>query len=315
MQRELIIIGIDMAIYILLAIGIGLAFYESIHDSIERIRMIRRLQARRKKEMGENQPLKDLQRFLHMALGYDLSPSLFLTFLTIIFLSTLILLQGLLGPLVSLLLSLSAVALPCLILRIRISNKRRKGSYEGVRLVTGILSEYRMHNLNIYEAIERVLASSLDLKITGKYLSKLLYELRNTGNPKKIKLASEDFSYAIDTNWGRMLAHNIYIAASKGSDVSLAIEDILIQLRDAKTASEERKRLNSEAVRMTFFMVPSIYLITLIMALTYLDVPISRYIKNQLGTSEGVLMFYFILFLFVVNIALLQLVTNRRFDY
>ena len=95
----------------------------------------------------------------------------------------------------------------------------------------------------------------------------------------------------------------------------LAIEDILIQLRDAKTASEERRRLNSEAVRMTFFMVPSIYLITLIMALTYLDVPISRYIKNQLGTSEGVLMFYFILFLFVVNIALLQLVTNRRFDY
>ena len=53
-----------------------------------------------------------------------------------------------------------------------------------------------------------------------------------------------------------MLAHDIYLAATKGTNIALAVEDILIQLREARTRAEERKRLNSEAIRMTFYMVP-----------------------------------------------------------
>ena len=41
----------------------------------------------------------------------------------------------------------------------------------------------------------------------------------------------------------------------------------------------------------------------------------AKLFDNQFGTSEGLLLFFFIVFLFVVNIALIQLVINQRFDY
>jgi Flp pilus assembly protein TadB len=314
-MRDLIIAGASLSLYILLAIGVVIAYYERICAVFERIRMIRRLSARNRMEQGGSQLGRRFQRFLHTSLGYSLSPVMFLFLSALIFLSVLVPAYSLLGPLMSFLLSFSATVLPCLILRIRMGNIRKKGSYEGERLVAEILHKYRICNFNIYEAIERTINSAADLKVSGRLLSKLLLELRNTGNPRKIKNATEDISYGINTNWGRMLAHNIYIAASKGSDVSIAIEDILIQLRKAKTVFEERKRLNNEAVRMTFFMVPITYFTTAIMAVAYLDVPLMKFLKNQFGTREGVLLFYFIIFIFVVNIALLQLVTNRRFDY
>lgn len=314
-MKSFVVVGTGLLLYLLLAAGIVIAYYEKICAVIERVRMIRRLKARNIMERGGNRVGKRFKRFLHTSLGYDLSPAMFLFLSALIFISVLVPVYGLLGPPLSFLLSFSATALPYLMLRIRICNIRRKGSYEGERLVAEILREYRICNFNIYEAIERTVNCAADLKVSRKLLSKLLYDLRNTGDPGKIKNATEDFSYGISTNWGRMLAHNIYIAASKGSDVSIAIEDILIQLRKAKTISEERKRLNNEAVRMTFLMVPITYFITVIMTVAFLDIPLVRFLKNQLGTREGVLLFYFILFLFIVNIALLQLVTNRRFDY
>jgi len=78
---------------------------------------------------------------------------------------------------------------------------------------------------------------------------------------------------------------------------------------------EERKRLNSEAAKMTFYMVPLIYLTTLFMAIKYLDITPERLIQNQFGTKEGIILFFFIAFFFIVNMALIQLVINQRFDY
>jgi len=112
-----------------------------------------------------------------------------------------------------------------------------------------------------------------------------------------------------------MLAHDIYLAAAKGTNIALAVEDILIQLREARTVAEERKRLNSEAIRMIFYMVPLIYCVTVLMAIRYLDVPVVKLIQNQFHTPEGLILFLFILFMFVGNIALIQLVINQRFDY
>lgn len=220
-----------------------------------------------------------------------------------------------LGLILGFIIAASATCLPSLLLWIRAGSIRRKGSYEGDKLISEILREYRINNFNIYETLEIITGSTSDLKITSRFLSRLLYELRNTGDPLRIKVAIDDFSYAINTNWSRMLANSIYIAAIKGSDISRALEDIQIQLREAKIMTEERKRLNSEARRMTFFMVPAIYVVTAIMSVEYLDLPLLKFLKNQFATPEGLILFYFIFLLFIGNIALLQLVTNRRFDY
>ncbi len=51
----------------------------------------------------------------------------------------------------------------------------------------------------------------------------------------------------------------------------MALEDILIQLRQVREIVEERNRLNGEAARMTLFLVPLLYIGTLFLASGYME--------------------------------------------
>ncbi len=307
--------AVSLVFYIALITGFCLTFYPSIYGVWEKVRMLRRLRARSREARIESPLERGLGRLLRTGTGLDISPIAFVAFLSLVFLGLLIIGIRYLGLILGFVIAASAACLPCLLLWIRAGSIRRKGSYEGDKLISEILREYRINNCNIYETLGIIAGGPSDIKITSRFLSRLLYELRNTGDPLRIKAATDDFAYAIDTNWSRMLANSIYIAAVKGSDISRAVEDIQIQLREAKTMTEERKRLNSEARRMTFFMVPAVYVVTVMMSVKYLDIPILKFFKNQFATPEGLILFYFIVLLFIGNIALLQLVTNRRFDY
>lgn len=307
--------GVTLLICLLFSTGAYLLFAERIYVFIEKIRMLRRLQARKKEGMQEGKLNRKIRRLLIMATGIDQSPMLLYGLLLSLFFSSFFIGFRNLSPLIALFMSMTVTSLPLLLLWLRISSLRRKGSHEGERLTGEILREYRINNINIYEALEKVVSSNADIKITGRLLSRLLYELRYTANPEKIKAATDSFAYAVGTNWSKMLAHNIYIAAKDGCDVSGGMEDILIQLREAKSIMEERKQLNSEAVRMTYFMVPSTYLVTIFMAVKFLDIPLSKVFNNQFATYQGFMLFYLMVFLFIGNMGLIQFVLNQKFDY
>ncbi|MDR1028433.1 MAG: hypothetical protein LBL63_03325, partial [Clostridiales Family XIII bacterium] len=87
---------------------------------------------------------------------------------------------------------------------------------------------------NIFDTIEGTIRTGSGVKITGKLLSNMLLEIRNTGNRERIRRATEAFAYGVNTNWSRMLAYHIGAAAVSGCDISLAIEDILVQLRESR---------------------------------------------------------------------------------
>ncbi len=315
MHTEIVITTVSLTIYLILAAGTYLVFAHWILSVLEKARMIRRLRARQRETREESELERKLRQSLLTALGYPLSPVSFLTFIAALFLAIFFIASRSMGVFTALFISAAAASLPCLLLWIRLCNIRRRGSHEGEILISEFLRQYRISNFNIYEALEKVIHSPAEIKVTGKLLSKLLYNLRHTGNPAQIKEATDEFAYGIRTNWSLMLAHDIYMAAEKGTNISLAVEDILIQLREARTLAEERKRLNSESFRMTFCMVPFIYCITVLMAVKYLEVPAGKFVENQFHTTEGLILFFFIVFLFVGNIALIQLVINQRFDY
>lgn len=315
MYTELATIAISLTIYLILATGTYLIFGGLIRSAISKGRMLRRLRTRQREMREERKLERKLRQSLLTALGFSLSPVSFLAIISILFLTVFLMGSRSVGISAAFIISLAAASLPCLLIWIRLCHVRRRGSHEGERLVCEFLRQYRINNFNVYEALEKVVQSPVDLKVTGKLLSKLLYNLRSTGNPAQIREATDEFAYSICTNWSLMLAHDIYIAAEKGTNISLAVEDILIQLREARATAEERKRLNSESTRMTYIMVPLIYGVTILMAVNYLEVPMAKLFDNQFGTSEGLLLFFFIVFLFVVNIALIQLVINQRFDY
>jgi len=172
-----------------------------------------------------------------------------------------------------------------------------------------------MSGFNVYKTIEQVILISEGTKITGRLLFKLLLELRNTGNQQVIKEATERFAYGINTSWSRMLANCIRISAESGINVTLALEDIQIQLREARLLFEERKRLNSEAARMVVFLAPVMYLGTIVMSVKYLGISFGKLIRNQFYTEQGFLLILLVAFLFLINLALIEIINNQRFDY
>ena len=112
-----------------------------------------------------------------------------------------------------------------------------------------------------------------------------------------------------------MLASCVRLSEQKHMDVSEGLADMVVQLKSASKRAEDRKRLNSEANRMTTFLVPLLYLGTILISISYLGLTPRKFINNQFFTPEGLLFFLVGLFLFIVNLAVLQLVSGAKLDY
>ncbi len=242
------------------------------------------------------------------------TPYRFVAFSCIIFLLFFYLGIQSFSAVITFLLSSFGGILPYGLLRIRLESIRHKGSFEGEEVISEFLRQYRICNYNVYETLEQMIANLKHCKISRRLFFQILLRLRNTGNPILIREACELYYFGIHTNWSRMLATNLQVAAEKGVNISLAVEDILIQLRDARSATEERRRMNSEATRMTVFMIPLLYVATILLACRYMDLPFSSFCANQFQTSQGLLFFLFIWFSFLFNLLVLDYFNHHRFD-
>jgi hypothetical protein len=211
--------------------------------------------------------------------------------------------------------AIAAGAAPYAFLRMRAENISRRGSYEGERLVAAFLNQYRIENYNVCETIEKLVAGGERFRVCRAFLFKLLIELRGAGSGEKTRRATERFARSINTNWSRMLAYNIGLAAEQGMNVSPGVEDILVQLREARSLMEERKRLNAESVRIVVFLVPALYLGSVLLSIGFLDIPLSAFVRNQIGTPEGFLLLALSVFLYFVNVVLIELATHQKMDY
>ena len=315
MTKDSVTVLVEFFLGMTFACGSLFLVGEDIQEAWDRIRVMRRLAAR-KREFQSLQPwARCYQQAISSSFGDRIRPFHFSCFAAVLFLVVIAIGSSSMGSGRVILVAGMISALPFLLLMIRFSSKRARASFEGEVLISELLRQYRMSNYNIFETLECIVAGTAELKETRGFLYQLLVSIRATGDTSTMKKAVDLFGYAIDTNWSRMVAHNIYIAAAKGTNVSLALEDILLQLREARVLVEERKRMNNEAVRMTYFMVPLLYLMTAVLSIKYLGVSTADYLSNQFGTKEGLILFLLIIFLFFLNVGLLAIVMDRKFDY
>jgi hypothetical protein len=314
MRPESINVLITGAFYALFAGGLLLARLPQFKTLLLMIRTRRRLYVgNRAVKAGAAE--EHLSSLLHTVFKRKYSTNLLLSVSGLIFLCMFFAgLQSMRPPAAGLL-ALTVGLTPYLLLRIRAETIRRRGSQEGERLVAAFLNQYRITNYNIYETLEKLIANGAEFRICGRYLFKLLLEIRNAGNSEKLHRATEAFSRAVDTNWSRMLAYNIRLGAGQGMNVSPGIEDILVQLRDARTIMEETKRLNAESSRIITFFVPFLYIGSIMLSVRFLGISFPALMRNQLGTPEGFVLLVLIAMLFVVNVILIELVTHRKLDY
>ncbi len=313
--REVCVFVITLLLYIILFAGLYLLMKNQITLVISRMNSHKRLRLRRKPNQAENRLDQHLRLLLLSVIGKRISPKSFKIFTSLIFTGIIAIGYGNVSIMSAIITATLLSLLPYLMLRIRLESIRRRSSFEGENLISSFLSQYRIKQYNIYETIEGVLAEANELKLTRKLLFRLLIDIRNTGSETVINEVVRSFSFAINTNWSRMLSNCIKTAAINGINISLALEDILIQLREARALAEERKRLNSEAVRMTIFMVPIMYIATVIMSINYMEMPIGEFVHNQFYTTEGFTLFMLTIFLFLTNLMFIEMIQNKRFDY
>lgn len=214
---------------------------------------------------------------------------------------------------VSILFSSIITIMPYLILRVRLEKVRGKASHEAEVLINELLVKYRVKKYNIEEAIEEVMKVSR-IKKTRIMLLKLLLKLRNTRNEQEIKEAINLFSYSIGTNWAKMLGSNIYQSSVSHINITLSLEDMLIQLREARILWEEQIKNTAEPRRM-LIGIPLLYVFLLYVSLYLLEIPFNNYLYNQFASQQGVSWFILIIIGFLISVILVILLFSRKFDF
>jgi len=305
---------IHMSFYLLLLAGLLVLFKDDIKAVFWRIRMTRRLKTRaRLREEGR------ITRHFDMLVRTTVSEKLkgyHLTLVTgIVFTSVTLIGVRSTSIMTALMFGILIGIMPYFFLRIKLENIRHKASFEGETFITSLISKYRISNFNMQRALELLIEDEKMSEMFRRLLMPAIMRARMTGDRQKIEEAFAEFNFAINTNWSRMASYNISAAFISGLDVTSALEDIMIQLREAKSLAEERKRLNAEAGRLVLFMVPVSYMASLILAVKYVGVTPRELVRNQFFTSQGFAFFVFILFMFLFNTALLKIIENKRFDY
>ena len=290
---------ISLGLYALYFAGLLLAFSRIADAAVIRFKLRRRL-------TGPSSLKTAVQ---------DQSLTRLLPVCALTFVAGMVLSAGTLRFFAAVLISAAAGSIPVLVLFAKRGAFRRKAGKEGIAVVTELYRQYRIKDRNIYEAIDAAIASGGDFPACRKQLAILLTRLRDAGSKAQVIKACGRFSKALGTLWGRMLASCIEAAALKGSDISEALSDIAEQLGSARKLAEERKRLNSEAARMSVFLVPALYAGTMLVASRFLAVPVKDLLTNQFASPEGLMLLVLSVFLYLVDLIILQSIDSGGTDY
>lgn len=304
---------------ILLAGGVILLVWKGLRDWHELILAEVSRHRKNRKEKAEETPESKFDRsiryLIETAWGGRISVRTFKIISAVIFLFFLILGAAVFNYSTGLLMGTAAGAAPFLLLRVKLERERSHASYEAEQLVVFILNKYRISHFNIEEAMEAVIQDGVNLPLTRKMLFRLLIKVRTIKNEDGIRDATRIFAYNIGTNWARMLANNIFQAEANGMIVSVSLEDILSQLREARVLAEERKRSNLESVILVKLFCPGAYLFFAYLAIEKFDLGLAGYLYNQFMTRQGLILFFYFMMLFFTGYLLLELVQNKKFDF
>ena len=314
-MRDIIASVVGGLLYSALFGGYMMVYSEEMASLGRKLMMRNRLKAARKRYREEDALSRHLNQVLQATFNYRIKSRHFLRLFGLLFLG--VGAVALKSMTIFMALSTASITalLPYFILRVKLEIVRRKSSFEGEVFVGNFLSTYRLMNCNIFEAMDKTGKEKRKTKNCSELMVKILLEIRSTASPAEIGRATAKFAYVINTNWSRMFAYNVKLAATYGTNISLALEDVLIQLREAKAAAEERKRINAEAARIVKFFIPALYILSVFMTVNYVGIPVERFIYNQIFTTQGFTLLTSGVFLFIMNLTLIEFVNNQQFDY
>ncbi len=305
---------ICLAACLLLVAGLIALDLEAFAFTARQIALRHRLRAAKRPAPAD--PLRDyLENAASSAFGRDVSGNAVIAVIGAVFTAVFLISARSFNISSSAFMALMAASMPVLALAVKTESSRNRAGAEGISLVTELYRSYVMKDRNIFEALETVSGNRKGHPICSAQLHRLVLRLRGTGSQDEIDRSCRRFAFSVGTLWARMLASCIRTAAVRGTDVSEGLTDLIEQLKSAKRRSEERRRLNSETVRVTLFLVPLLYFGSMFTGIFYLEVSPAALLKNQFLTPEGLLLFSVCAFLFLINLIIITVMGNTRLDY
>lgn len=205
--------------------------------------------------------------------------------------------------------------MPYCYIRTKLLTLRISGSFEGQILISEIVNQYKMNHFNIIEALDKSIGHLEKAPLSAKALLRMSLRLKTYQTEKELRKIIDDFVYALDTDWVKMLANNIYIAMVDKVTVTSGLEDLLRECKTINIALEEGKRMNSESFLMAKYLGPVMYIGLMWLAKDALDFDLGKIIKYQLFTSSGLTLFIALTAVTFINFIVINVLSRQKFDF
>jgi len=302
----------NSACYIFIILGVWMIFSTSIISLLRKNRFTRFRIG--KKQIGGGKLLRHLSLLITLtSQGKSFSVSGFMILSMSIFFAIFILLINQISVVSALLFSVFFGLVPYLFLLIRLNILRTEGSFEADLIVGELLNQYKINYFNMIEAIDRMVMFR-EAPICRKAFYRLSLLLKEYKTEEELTEALKEMVFLVNTDWMRMLTNNIYLAVECRTNVSIGLEDILLELREAKTATEKAKQINLEGFSILKYFSPAMYLLTVFIAVRYFGFSFKKFLSYQFYTEIGIKLFLLILLLMLINTSCMLLFQKQKFD-
>lgn len=191
---------------------------------------------------------------------------------------------------------------------------RLESSYEGERLVVEFINQYRINSANVVETVNKTAQSLKEELYSKAALNRLYFALNNVRNNEDREKALMEFAYAIDTQWSKLLSHNILSALVSGVDISESLEDILQEIKSIKESIEKSKRDNNEGYKVGVFLAPIIYVGTTYFGMRAMDMNFREYLNAQFGSDAGYKLIIVIGIIYAASVIFSRVLKKPKFD-
>ena len=298
-----------------LLISPGIVKFLRRSQTNRRYRGIQRVQSERR---HKNKYLLHLERTIRVSMNTRSKSALYTFFLIsgiLFFLALLFCIESNQPFLISLVVCGMFGSAPYLFLILRLRSIQVTGSYEADVIITELISQYKLNYLNMIEAIDQTILRLHKHLHTRKALFRLSLDLKESQSKEDIEEITNEFAFSLGTEWGKLLANNIYQAVANRDDVRAGLEDILDELIALKTINEKNKQENSEGFFMIKYVAPVSFFVSVYAIIDWFGFGLEKYIEYQFRNSQGLQYFVFIVAAIILNYFIYYFVRKPKNDF
>lgn len=187
-------------------------------------------------------------------------------------------------------------------------------SRDATIIVTTLLNQYRIYNFNMAAAIDATILALDESVITRRYLMRLSMRIKEYRSEVELIKILDEFSFAVNTNWIRMLSDAIFFSISSKIDVTLSLNGIIKQIKLIDDIQNTGRRLNNEGFAMAKFLAPIMFIIMIWICVKMMGMEIDEILYRQIN-GQGVVFLYLMIGLGLASCVVEYLYKHRKYDF